>query len=95
MVGRPGGQVLGDIDGPSAEPEMPRPEAGCRYGIGDHDAAGGATGRADVVTQREEGDVHAVGNESDAQAIRKAQGALDDVVMAVHLHRAAIAQVRE
>lgn len=63
-------------------------------GVGDDDGALDS-GKAEVVTEREEGDVGAVGDEGEVEAVGEGECALDDVVVSVDEHGAAVAEVCE
>ncbi len=93
-IGAAGDEVIADEEVPPGESIATGAEAGGGDGIGDEDGffeAGGAK----VVLEGEEGDVDAVGDEAEPEAVMQGKGALDDVVMTVHLHGAAVADVGE
>ena len=52
-------------------------------------------GKLEIVAERRERHVSAIRDEAQPQAIGKTERALDDVVVAVHEHRAPVAHVRE
>ena len=94
FVGRPGGQILIDNDGPVAELYSPGPKAGAGYRIGDDERAVDAAA-LEVVSQCHHRHVNAIGNEADGQAVGQAQHALNDVVVPRDQLGAGVAQVSE
>jgi hypothetical protein len=93
-VGGAGDEVFANEDVPAGEGVAAGAEAGGGDGIGDEDGAVEADA-GEPVFQHEEGHMHAVRDEAEPEAIMQAEGALDDVVMAVHLDGAAVAEMRE
>ena len=81
-------------DVPPAERVAPRPQPGRRDGVG-HDDAPVLTRQPQIVAERDERHVRAVGDETDPQFGREAEHPLHDVVVTVQLHRAPVADVRE
>ena len=87
-------EVFTDLNVPTSEREFARAEARGGDGIGDEDGLS-QTGDAQIILQGEEVDVDAVGDEAEPQLVTQRQGALDDIVVAMHEHRAAVADMGE
>lgn len=91
FVGGPGGEVLVDVDLPAADAVTAWAEGGGGHGVADDDGARGGDG--EVILEGEEGDVDAVGDEAEPEAVVAGEGTLDHVVVAVEGLGAAIAEV--
>jgi len=89
-----GDEVVADEDVPTGEGVAAGAEAGGGDGVGDEDGAV-ESDAGEPVFQHEEGHMHTIRDKAEPEAFVQAESALDDVVVAVHLDGAAVAEVRE